>query len=510
MRALGTSSSIRWVACAGGASAKSRRICSRACRSCIAACSTARSPASSRSTACGTARSLPAGSPPSCMTASGTTSARPRRWRSPRRDSSAIAPSASAEGAMRPTVFTIASDVPFLDALAAGLLAQAGDDPLAPARQTVLLPTRRASRALREAFLRASGGKALLLPRLVPVGDVDAEELGFFGEDVDGEAGFDIPPAVPELRRQLLLTRLVLGWGRARGSGPLTAGQAAPLARELARFLDEVQSEGCDLARLASLVPANYAEHWQESLAFLAILTEHWPRLLGDRLPRSGGSAQPRAGGASRGMAPPAAAPPDHRRRDHRRRGGGRRSPRRRRRLAQWRRGAARDRSRDRRRELERDRRRSGASAACPGAAAAPARNRAGRSPPLAGAKLSGRPRRAAAPRCRGIAAGGREPSLARSRRPRPDGARRADAARLPGSAGRSGGHRAAAAPAPGASRRDRGAGHARPRARPARRRGAAALGHRDRRFRRRAAEQDAARHVPAPRARPGAREPGA
>src|SRR5258708_34490659 len=101
------------------------------------------------------------------MTASGIESARPRRWRSPRRDSSAIAPSASAEGAMRPAVFTIASDVPFLDALVAGLLAQTGDDPLALARQTVLLPTRRASRALREAFLRASGGAAPVAPRPV-------------------------------------------------------------------------------------------------------------------------------------------------------------------------------------------------------------------------------------------------------------------------------------------------------------------------------------------------------
>src|SRR5258708_2436659 len=129
---------------------------------------------------------------------------------------------------MRPAVFTIASDLPFLDALVAGLLAQTGHDPLALARQTVLLPTRRASRALREAFLRASGGKALLLPRLVPVGDVDAEELVFLGEDAAGEASFDIPPAVPELRRPLLLTRLVLGWGRARGRRPLTAGQAEP------------------------------------------------------------------------------------------------------------------------------------------------------------------------------------------------------------------------------------------------------------------------------------------
>jgi len=183
---------------------------------------------------------------------------------------------------MRPAIYTIPSDVPFLDALVAGLLARAGDDPLALARQTVLLPTRRAARALRDAFLRASGGKPLLLPRLAPVGDVDAEELVLLGEEATGAAGIDIPPAVPELRRQLLLTRLVLGWGRARGSGPLTAGQAVPLAQELARFLDEVQSEGCDLKQLAALVPEEHAEHWQESLAFLAILTEEWPRILAE------------------------------------------------------------------------------------------------------------------------------------------------------------------------------------------------------------------------------------
>ncbi|HEX7966936.1 MAG TPA: double-strand break repair protein AddB [Stellaceae bacterium] len=183
---------------------------------------------------------------------------------------------------MRPAVFTIASDLPFLDTLVAGLMAESGGDPLALARHTILLPTRRAVRALREAFLRASGGRALLLPRLAPVGDVDAEELVFLAEEAESEPGFDIPPAVPELRRQLLLTRLVLAWGRARGSGPVTAGQAAPLARELARFLDEVQTEGCDLARLAELVPANYAQHWQQSLEFLGILTEHWPRLLAE------------------------------------------------------------------------------------------------------------------------------------------------------------------------------------------------------------------------------------
>jgi ATP-dependent helicase/nuclease subunit B len=178
---------------------------------------------------------------------------------------------------MPPSVFTIAADRPFLDTLVAGLRAEAGDDPLALSRHTILLPTRRAVRALTEAFLRASEGRALLLPRLVPVGDVDAEELAF----ADGEsfAAIDIPPVIPPLRRALLLTRLVLRWAELKGDG-LSAGQAALLAGELARFLDEVQTEGCDLAALDALVPADHAVHWQQVLDFLGILREHWPAIL--------------------------------------------------------------------------------------------------------------------------------------------------------------------------------------------------------------------------------------
>ena len=81
-----------------------------------------------------------------------------------------------------PRVTTIAAGVSFVDALARGLLARAGD-PLELARGTVLLPTRRACRALQEAFLRASDGRALLLPRLLPLGDGDAEGLPLAGEE---------------------------------------------------------------------------------------------------------------------------------------------------------------------------------------------------------------------------------------------------------------------------------------------------------------------------------------
>ena len=180
----------------------------------------------------------------------------------------------------RRAVFSIAPELPFLDALVAGLLQLAQGDPLALARMTVLLPTRRAVRSLGEAFLRQSKGQPLLLPRLMPVGDLDAEELGLLTDEADPGGGADIPPAIPEATRRLKLARLVLAWGKAAGVEAMSAAQAAPLAAELARFLDEAATEGCDFARLAELAPERHAAHWQQVLQFLAIVTEYWPKEL--------------------------------------------------------------------------------------------------------------------------------------------------------------------------------------------------------------------------------------
>src|SRR5215467_8983929 len=118
---------------------------------------------------------------------------------------------------MAPHVYTIAPDRPFLATLAQGLLELAGRDPLSLARMTVLLPTRRAARSLREAFLRLTAegskpGAPLLLPRLRPIGDLDEDEIALGVGDAAGsdDPSLTIPPTIPELRRRLLLTRLVL------------------------------------------------------------------------------------------------------------------------------------------------------------------------------------------------------------------------------------------------------------------------------------------------------------
>ncbi len=181
---------------------------------------------------------------------------------------------------MTVTVHTIAPRLPFADVLAAGLLAEAEDDPLALAGVTVLLPSQRARRTLREAFLRRSGGRALLLPRMAAIGDLDEDEV-LFAQAAGGALpeAVDIPPAIPPLRRRLLLTRLILAMPDASGK-PRTPDQAARLAAELARLLDQVQTEGLGFDGLAGLVPDDYAKHWQITLNFLQILTHHWPALL--------------------------------------------------------------------------------------------------------------------------------------------------------------------------------------------------------------------------------------
>ncbi|MBT5374784.1 MAG: double-strand break repair protein AddB [Rhodospirillaceae bacterium] len=194
-----------------------------------------------------------------------------------------------------PRIFTIAGNGGFADMLAAGLMAdglaaimgeKAGlspgaDDPAFLSKLTILLPNRRAARALAESFLLYSGGRPMLLPAMVPIGDIDEEEFDFTGGaglagGIDGE----LAPALPELRRRLLLARLIRDWEIKQGLLPRRPDQAARLAAELARLIDQVETEGVDFSALENLVPEEYASHWQISLDFFRIITANWAGVL--------------------------------------------------------------------------------------------------------------------------------------------------------------------------------------------------------------------------------------
>ena len=178
----------------------------------------------------------------------------------------------------RPAIFTIPADLPFVDTLAIGISDLTEHDPAQLSAVHVLLPTRRACRSLREAFLRLSKGKPTLLPHMSPIGDVDEDELLLSSDagidDVVGVNPLEIPPAISNLRRQLLLARMVMA------KGDTTPDQAVRLAIELAKLLDQLHTEQLDFSKFATLVPDAYSEHWQETLKFLEILTKEWPGIL--------------------------------------------------------------------------------------------------------------------------------------------------------------------------------------------------------------------------------------
>ena len=177
---------------------------------------------------------------------------------------------------MRLALWSIPAGAPFLDALATRWLGLHRDAPLAEG--LILLPTRRAARALGEAFLRATDGRPLLLPRIAAIGAADEAALSL------GGAALSLPPAMPETQRLAALSRLILALERAAGQA--TAGLDATwrLARELASLMDEAERAEVPLAEaLRATVPEELAAHWQKTLTFLAIATEHWPAILAEQ-----------------------------------------------------------------------------------------------------------------------------------------------------------------------------------------------------------------------------------
>ncbi len=198
----------------------------------------------------------------------------------------------------RPSVFTIPPGLPFLptlaDALMAGDLVPFDRDPLALAGLTVLLPTRRAARELREVLLDRLGGEAMILPRIRPLGDIDDEAVFLTATDGLSDAGALLAEAVSPLDRRLTLTELALAWAEGVEREllqidddedlaiPASAADAARLAGALERLLDDVESAGIGWEALRDLPEVEQTAFFDVTLDFLGIVAEAWPTFLAE------------------------------------------------------------------------------------------------------------------------------------------------------------------------------------------------------------------------------------
>ena len=177
-----------------------------------------------------------------------------------------------------PRWFSIDAHRPFLADLAAVLFdALATDDPAGLSQAVVLVPTRRGARALAEAFVGAAGGRAVLLPQILALGDLEEGEPPF----EPGDLALDLPPTVSPMRRRFELARLILD--HADGFAPALGAQGAlHLADALADFLDSAAIEEAELPEDPQvLLQGEFAEHWKVSAAALRVATELWPARLG-------------------------------------------------------------------------------------------------------------------------------------------------------------------------------------------------------------------------------------
>ena len=171
-------------------------------------------------------------------------------------------------------VFNISPRYPFLDVLARYILETGKQSNINIANDIVLLPTRRACRRLKEIFFELKGQEATLLPKILPLGDVDEDGVSFI-DYANDDLITDLPPAISNIERNLLLSYFIKKYNEQ-----ITEEQAYSLAVDLSHLMNTVEMEELNFSNLKNIVPEEFSEHWQNTLKFLTIITEEFPKIL--------------------------------------------------------------------------------------------------------------------------------------------------------------------------------------------------------------------------------------
>lgn len=174
-------------------------------------------------------------------------------------------------------IYNVPASCSLTDILAQKLLKDCNNNLLELTKIKIFLPNQRASRELRNAFVRANGTSATLLPQIMSLNNID--DNFFF----TSESYLNIPKTISKSERLLLFIRLITARPDNFQLEHLSFAQACYLARELSSLVDSVNNENLDFSNLEKLVPEEYASHWQNILCFLKIITEFYPQILKER-----------------------------------------------------------------------------------------------------------------------------------------------------------------------------------------------------------------------------------
>ncbi len=177
---------------------------------------------------------------------------------------------------MQHKIYNINAGDSFVDVLAERYLKIYEDNPEGLAQVLFLLPNRRACQSLADAFVRQRGLQPTILPQMKPIAESDEAEV-FLTQDTSMLA--DLLPPIDATAKVLQFTKLILEKTKL-GLDKSSLAQAYDLAQNLCTLMDMIYNEELSFDKIKDLVGGEFADHWQQTLELLQIITENWPNIL--------------------------------------------------------------------------------------------------------------------------------------------------------------------------------------------------------------------------------------
>jgi len=182
---------------------------------------------------------------------------------------------------MKKNIYNIKSNYNFLESLVHFILKKYGADPIFLSKITILLPSRRSCRVIKEIFLKQSSTNAVILPNIKAIGDFDVEEISFNSTDLFLSHDAKINQISDIKYRCLLIDEIRKFNQKTHFFGKnIMSNQLDLIASNLDDFLQEIEREDLDLDNLENIDDTDLAGHKQKILNFLRHFGSNWRNIL--------------------------------------------------------------------------------------------------------------------------------------------------------------------------------------------------------------------------------------
>lgn len=169
----------------------------------------------------------------------------------------------------------------FIDVFAKKILEDNKNTPENLYNYLIIVPNKRIIRNLQTAFLKNSNAKALILPKMISLSDLDYiisnNHLVFNSLSKDKFKDI-LLPTISKRERSFMLAKLI-----QKMDYSLSFNTTLQMADSLGNLIDRAYMEDVNFKDLDKIVDGNLAIHWQEILKFLHIATQNWPTILAEK-----------------------------------------------------------------------------------------------------------------------------------------------------------------------------------------------------------------------------------